>query len=63
MSAVVKTVGSSGQFYLGKEYAGKLILVEEIEPGTWMLRTGEFMPDSERLRLEAGMKQVQDHAQ
>ena len=46
--AVVKTVGRSGQISLGKEYAGRHVLVERIEPGVWIVKLGEFVPDSER---------------
>lgn len=47
MSAV-KVIGSSGQISLGKQYAGRHVLVDEVEPGVWMLKLGEFVPDSER---------------
>lgn len=46
--AIVKTVGRSGQIALGKEYAGQHVLVEQIEPGVWIIKLGEFIPDSER---------------
>ncbi|QBQ55142.1 hypothetical protein [Nitrosococcus wardiae] len=46
--AVVKTVGRSGQIALGKEYAGRHVLVEQIEPGVWIVKIGEFIPDSEK---------------
>ena len=46
--AVVKTVGRSGQIALGKEYAGRHVLVEQIEPGVWIIKLGEFVPDNER---------------
>jgi len=46
--ASVKTIGSSGQIALGKEFAGRQVLVEEVEPGVWVLKLGEFVPDSER---------------
>jgi hypothetical protein len=45
---VVKTIGSSGQIALGKEYAGRQVLVEQVEPGVWLLKLGRFVPDSER---------------
>lgn len=48
MSAVVKTVGQSGQIALGKAYAGRHVLVDELEPGFWLVKLGEFIPDSER---------------
>jgi len=46
--AVIKTVGQSGQIALGKAYAGRHVLVDELEPGVWLVKLGEFIPDSER---------------
>lgn len=46
--AVIKTVGSSGQIALGKQYAGRHVMVEELEPGVWVVKLGEFIPDNER---------------
>ena len=46
--AVIKTVGSSGQIALGKQYAGRHVMVEEVEPGVWMVKLGQFVPDNER---------------
>lgn len=46
--AVIKTIGSSGQIALGKQYAGRHVLVEETEPGNWIIKVGELIPDSER---------------
>ena len=47
MSTVVKTVGQSGQIALGKAYAGRHVLVDELEPGVWLVKLGEFIPDRE----------------
>jgi len=33
----IKTVGRSGQISLGKEFAGQHVLIDEIEPGVWIL--------------------------
>ena len=44
----VKTIGANGQLSLGKEFAGKMVLVEQIEEGTWIIKCGEFVPDSEK---------------
>lgn len=44
----IKTVGRSGQISLGKEYAGRHVLVEELAPGVWIVKLGEVIPDSER---------------
>ena len=46
--ATIKTIGRSGQIALGKEYAGRSVLVDQLEPGVWIIKLGEFLPDSER---------------
>ncbi len=46
--AVVKRVGSSGQIALGKQYAGRDVLVDETQPGVWVIKVGRFVPESER---------------
>lgn len=43
----VKVVGSNGQISLGKEFAGRQVLVEEQEPGVWLVRTALVVPDNE----------------
>jgi len=43
----VKVVGSNGQISLGKEFAGKQVLVEEREPGVWLVRTALVVPENE----------------
>ncbi|MTW21618.1 hypothetical protein [Allochromatium palmeri] len=45
---VVKVVGTNGQISLGKQYAGRQVLVEEREPGVWIVRTATVIPDNER---------------
>lgn len=47
-TAVVKVVGSNGQISLGKQYAGRQVLVEEREPGVWIVRTATVIADNER---------------
>jgi hypothetical protein len=44
----VKVVGTNGQISLGKQFAGRYVLVEEREPGVWMVRTATVIPDNER---------------
>ncbi len=44
----VKVVGANGQISLGKQFAGRQVLVEEHEPGVWLVRTATVMPDNER---------------
>jgi hypothetical protein len=51
--ATIKTIGRSGQIALGKEYAGRSVLVDQLEPGVWIIKLGEFIPDSERWLADA----------
>ncbi len=50
--ADLKTIGQSGQLPLGKEYAGRQVIVDELGPGTWIIKTGEFIPDAEQWMWE-----------
>jgi len=44
----VKIIGTNGQISLGKQFAGRQVLVEEQEPGVWLVRTASVIPDNER---------------
>lgn len=46
-SSMIKIVGANGQISLGKRYAGRPVLVEEREPGVWIVRTATVIPDNE----------------
>jgi len=48
----VKTVGSNGQISLGKQFAGRQVVIEEREPGVWLVRTATVVPDNERWLLD-----------
>ncbi|MGQ0544749.1 MAG: hypothetical protein ACT4P3_05355 [Betaproteobacteria bacterium] len=43
----VKVVGANGQISLGKQFAGRQVLVEEKEPGVWLVRAAVVVPESE----------------
>ena len=64
---VVKLVGANGQISLGKQFAGRQVLVEEREPGVWLVRTATVIPDNERwLHSEAasiGLREAMEWAQ
>jgi|GEM_PF-734246 hypothetical protein len=51
LATSVKVVGNNGQISLGKQYAGRQVLVEEQEPGVWLIRTATVLPDNERWLL------------
>ncbi len=44
----VKVVGANGQISLGKQFAGRQVLVQEQEAGVWLIRTATVIPDNER---------------
>ena len=44
----IKVIGANGQISLGKQYAGRQVLVEEQEAGVWLIRTATVIPDNER---------------
>lgn len=44
----VKVVGTNGQISLGKQFAGRQVLIEEKEAGVWLIRTATVVPDNER---------------
>ncbi len=48
----LKTVGSSGQISLGKKFAGQTVMVDELQPGVWIIKTGRFIPDNEKWLYE-----------
>ena len=60
--ATVKTIGASGQIALGKEYAGRHVLVDEVERGVWVVKLGDFIPDSERWLHRPSVSPVIDRA-
>ncbi|TNF71148.1 MAG: hypothetical protein EP299_12500 [Acidobacteria bacterium] len=67
--STVKTIGSSGQIALGKQYAGRHVLVDQVEPGVWVIKLGQFIPDSEQWlhepetsdQLERAVKWAEEH--
>jgi len=45
---VVQTIRDTGEVDLGEEHAGRQVLIEEIERGVWVIKLGDFIPDSEQ---------------
>ncbi len=43
----VKVVGSNGQISLGKEFAGRQVIIEGPEQGVWKIRTAMVIPENE----------------
>ena len=43
----IKRIGASGQISLGKEFAGRTVLINTTEPGVWVIKTAQTIPDSE----------------
>ena len=47
MPVEIKTVGSSGQISLGKQYAGRTVTVDQVAEGVWTIKTAQVIPDDE----------------
>jgi hypothetical protein len=61
-TASIRTVGSDGRVAIGKQYAGRRVVVDQLEPGVWVVKVGEFIPDSERWLHEPETKAKIDRA-
>lgn len=62
MPTEIKTIGSSGQISLGKQNAGRTVIVEEIENGVWLVKTAQVIPDTELWLHQPAIKQDLDSA-
>ncbi|MDQ3457764.1 MAG: hypothetical protein M3498_00450 [Deinococcota bacterium] len=62
MAQTVKTIGGSGQLSLGKDYAGKTVVIESPEPGMWIIKTAQVIPDNEMWMLQEPMRTDIDEA-
>lgn len=62
MPTQVKTIGASGQISLGKEYAGRHVIIEEIEEGVWFIKIASIIPDNEMWIHEEPVKSRIDRA-
>ncbi len=62
MNIHIKTIGTNGQLSLGKEFAGRTVLIDQIETGIWIIKTGDFVPDSEKWLYEKSHKAKLDKA-
>ncbi len=60
--AAVRVLGEDGQIAFGERYAGRRALVDELEPGVWIMKLGEPIPDSERWLHEPEVKAKLDRA-
>ena len=67
MSAIVhvpmiKNVGLNGQISLGKKYAGRQVILTELDDGSIILKPGKFVPDNEMWLYKNGGEKRLDTA-
>ncbi|HXU45354.1 MAG TPA: hypothetical protein VN783_07500 [Thermoanaerobaculia bacterium] len=48
MARSIATLGADGRIALGERYAGRDVVIEDVEEGVWVVKLGELIPDSER---------------
>jgi hypothetical protein len=58
----IKTIGASGQISLGKQNAGRTVVVDQVEEGVWLIKTAQVIPDNELWLHTPGMKAKLDRA-
>lgn len=46
----IKIIGQNGQISLGKEHAGKNVIVQYLGEGHWIIHTGNFIPSKNALK-------------
>lgn len=57
-----KILDSDGQIslVLGKELAGKVVSIDKTENGTWTIKSGDFIPDSQKwLYRDGNMEKIE----
>ncbi|OQY13775.1 MAG: hypothetical protein B6I31_00500 [Desulfobacteraceae bacterium 4572_19] len=59
---MIKTIGNKGQIELGNEYTGQDALIDQIEPGVWIIKLGQFIPHSEQWLHQENVKSKLDEA-
>ena len=62
MPVEIKTIGASGQISLGKQYAGRIVTVDQVEEGVWTIKTAQVIPDNERWLHTPEMRASLDRA-
>jgi hypothetical protein len=62
MPVEIKTIGASGQISLGKQYAGRTVIVDQVEDGVWTIKTAQVIPDNERWLHSSEMRANLDRA-
>ena len=71
MNTAIKRIVASGQISLGKKYAGRTVLIDGSEPGVWVIKTAQTIPDSElwlhqpdqAVRLDRALKAMDQPAE
>lgn len=58
----IKTVSTNGQITLGTRYAGQNVAIDEVEPGVWIIKVGNFIPRSEAWLYDPDVAQSLDTA-
>jgi hypothetical protein len=58
----VKVIGCNGQVSLGKEFSGQMVLIDRVDNNTWVVKSGEFIPNSEKWLYQGNNQSKLDRA-
>jgi hypothetical protein len=61
-TAAVRVLGDHGEVSFGNEYAGHTVEIKELEPGIWIVKVGEPVPENERWLLDPKVQADLDEA-
>lgn len=50
----IRQVSANGQISLGKKFAGKIVSIEQVDQGKWIVHSGDFIPESQKWLLRDG---------
>jgi hypothetical protein len=64
----VRTVSPGGQISLGKKYAGRQVIIDEVAEGVWTVKTAITIPENElwlhqepfKSRLDAAIRRAEE---
>ncbi len=58
----IKQIGASGQTFPGKEFADRTVVIDSNEPGIWVIKTAQTIPDGELWLHQAAAAERLDRA-
>ncbi len=62
MAMMLKKIRKDGHVLLGKKYAGREVMTDQIQYGVWFVKAGKFIPDDEQWLHQPDVSAILDSA-